>query len=131
MKPMSHFMLRSATAALCLAFLPAMAAPPTPRVEQEVRSLLDAIGTSPCQFQRNRSWYDGAEARAHLQKKYDYLVAKNLVTTTEEFIERGATSSSISGTAYQIRCPGAAAVDSAVWLKQKLGTLRRQGGAAS
>lgn len=128
---MPHLMLRTAVTALFLAAVPAMAAAPAPRVQQEVRALLDAIATSPCQFQRNRSWYDGAEARAHLQKKYDYLVANNLVATTEEFIERGATASSISGTAYQIRCPGASTVDSAVWLRQKLAGLRRQGGTPS
>src|SRR6478735_4191251 len=87
---MPYLILRTAIAAMCCAVLPALAAEPAPRVQQEVRALLDAIGSSPCQFQRNRSWYDGAEARAHLQKKYDYLVAKDLVTTTEDFIERGA-----------------------------------------
>lgn len=124
---MPYLFLRTAMAALCCSVLPALAAAPAPRVQQEVRALLDGIGSSPCQFQRNRSWYDGAEARAHLQKKYDYLVAKDLVMTTEDFIERGATSSSISGTAYQIRCPGTPAVNSAAWLKQKLAALRRGG----
>ena len=89
--------------------------------------LLDAVAGSQCQFNRNGSWYEGAQARAHLQKKYDYLEQKKLVASTEQFIERAASESSISGKRYQIRCPGTSTVDSAAWLKERLAGLRRQG----
>jgi hypothetical protein len=91
----------------------------------EVARLLDAVEKSQCQFNRNGSWYDARAAREHLQKKYDYLAKKNLVTTTESFIERGATGSSMSGDPYQIRCPGSPAVASAAWLKAELARQRK------
>ncbi len=68
--------------------------------------------------------YSGAEAKAHLLKKLDYLDGKNAVQTTEQFIELGASSSSASGKAYQVRCAGAAAVDAGPWLKGELKALR-------
>jgi hypothetical protein len=117
--------LVSAIAVLCI-FTLAHAAEAPARVQQEVTYLLDAVGSSQCQFNRNGAWYEGGEARAHLRKKFDYLANKNLVATTENFIERAATASSVSGKNYQIRCPGAAPVDSAVWLKERLADLRRQ-----
>ncbi len=48
-------------------------------------------------FQRNGSWYDGSDARAHLQRKYDYLLKKGMVDSAEQFIERAASQSSMSG----------------------------------
>ena len=41
--------------------------------------------------------FSGAEAQAHLTKKLDYLVAKSLVKTTEDFITQAASTSSSSG----------------------------------
>ncbi|MFB9243312.1 DUF5329 domain-containing protein [Massilia antarctica] len=91
----------------------------------EVTRLLDAVEKSQCQFNRNGTWHDAKAARAHLQKKYDYLDKKNLLTNTESFIERGATGSSMSGDPYQMRCPGTAVVNSADWLKAQLARVRK------
>ena len=115
-----------AIAGLCLIASTAQAAPDA-RARQEVAVLLDAVAGSQCQFHHNGSWYEGAQARAHLQKKYDYLEQKKLVASTEQFIERPASERSISGKRYQIRCPGTPAVDSPAWLKERLAGLRRQG----
>ena len=90
----------------------------------EVNTLLTRLQTSGCDFNRNGSWYTGAEAKAHLLKKLDYLDGKNAVQTTEQFIELGASSSSASGKAYQVRCAGAAAVDAGPWLKGELKAVR-------
>ncbi|MDQ1922237.1 DUF5329 family protein [Massilia pseudoviolaceinigra] len=98
----------------------------TPDVTRtEITRLLDAVEKSQCQFNRNGSWHDARAARAHLQKKYDYLDKKKLLTSTESFIERGATGSSMSGEAYQMRCPGTAVVNSADWLKAELARVRK------
>ncbi|HEX8612971.1 MAG TPA: DUF5329 domain-containing protein [Telluria sp.] len=99
------------------------AAPDVTRTE--VTRLLEAVEKSQCQFNRNGSWHDAREARAHLQKKYDYLEKKKLVTTTESFIERGASTSSMSGDPYQMRCAGTAVVNSADWLKAELARVRK------
>jgi hypothetical protein len=90
----------------------------------EVNALLNRLQASGCDFNRNGSWYSGAEAKAHLLKKLDYLDGKSAVQTTEQFIELGASSSSASGKAYQVRCAGAAAVDAGPWLKGELKALR-------
>ena len=94
---------------------------------REVQYLLDTVAASHCQFNRNGSWYDSTEARKHLQKKYDYLAERKQAPTADSFIERGATSSSMSGKPYQIRCAGAAPVDSASWLTDQLARYRKNG----
>ena len=43
----------------------------------------------------------------------------------EDFIDRAATKSSLSGLAYQIRCKGSAAVPSGQWLYDALTLYRR------
>jgi len=103
-------------------------AAPDARAQAEIRHLLDYVATPGCQFNRNGSWHEGAEARSHLQKKYDYLVKRNLVTDAESFIKGAATESSMSGTAYQVRCGGDKAQASAAYLKEELARIRTRAG---
>ncbi|MCC4595960.1 DUF5329 domain-containing protein [Xanthomonas campestris pv. phormiicola] len=107
----------------------AVAAPP-PAAEREIQALLAALQASPCRFQRNGSWYPAAEARAHLQRKYDYLRERDLAASAEQFIERGASRSSSSGKAYRVACPGQAEQDAANWFAQQLAALRRHAASA-
>ncbi len=120
-KPAALFSILCALAPVA----PAYAA--TPAMRQEVAHLLDSVAASHCQFNRNGSWYEAAEARDHLRKKFDYLDQRNQVSSAENFIERAATSSSISGKSYLIRCPGVAPVESATWLGAELARYRKQG----
>ena len=101
----------------------ARAAPPT-SVQMEVDFLLGYIEASGCEFYRNGTWHDSKAAQAHLRDKYEYLVASNLVNTTEQFIERAATESSITGQAYEVRCNSGATVTSSQWLRGELARLR-------
>ena len=101
----------------------ARAAPPQ-SVQAEVDFLLASIEASGCAFNRNGTWHDSKAAMTHLRDKYDYLVARDLIVTTEDFIERAATKSSLSGQPYEVRCGGGAAVTSSRWLNDKLGHLR-------
>lgn len=111
--------------AACLLFFSlAMAAPPA-AVQAEVGYLLQHMEESGCEFYRNGSWYDGKRARSHLSDKYQYLVARDQVDTTEEFIERAATKSSITGIPYRIRCEGGEPIDSNRWLLDALATHRQ------
>ena len=108
-------------AAMALALPLAWAdAPPSTETQAEIRALIGALKASGCEFERNGSWYDSTKAAAHLQQKYDYLLKKKLVPTTAAFIERAGSQSSMSGKAYQVRCPGQTAVNSADWLKAQL-----------
>jgi hypothetical protein len=93
-------------------------------VQAEVDSLLASVEASACSFYRNGSWHDSKAAVAHLRDKYDYLVVRNLIVTTEDFIERAASRSSISGQAYEVKCGDHAAMESARWLREKLALLR-------
>jgi Family of unknown function (DUF5329) len=102
----------------------ATAAPLPAAARAEVDALLDRLQTSGCEFNRNGSWHAGADARGHLLKKLDYLEGKDLVKTTEQFIERGASASSLSGKPYLVRCAGQAPVESARWLTAELQQLR-------
>jgi len=109
----------------------ARAEPPAPapvqaavQVQVEVNFLLGYLEGSKCEFYRNGTWHDSQAAQAHLRDKYNYLVAKNLVGTTEQFIERAASTSSLSGEPYKVKCNGAAVMTSQQWLRDELARFR-------
>jgi hypothetical protein len=103
----------------------AAAETPSPQAQREIRSLIDALPASGCRFQRNGEWYDGQTASAHLQRKYDYLLQRGLVATSEQFIERAASRSSLSRRAYRVACQGQPEQPSAEWFGARLQALRR------
>ena len=103
-------------------------AAPSEKAKAEIAGLMDNLARSGCQFQRNGDWHDAADARAHLQRKYDYLLKKSLVDTSEQFIQRAASKSSVSGKPYRVKC-GALELDSAVWFDMQLQRLRKAGNA--
>lgn len=98
-------------------------AAPSP-ARPEIEALLGRLQSSGCSFNRNGSWHEAGEARAHLARKLEYLEDRNLVQTTEQFIDRAATGSSLSGKPYLVRCGSAAPVESRTWLTQQLKALR-------
>ncbi|MFG6447760.1 DUF5329 domain-containing protein [Roseateles sp. BYS180W] len=98
---------------------------PSNPARAETESLLQVLQDSGCQFNRNGSWYSGAEARAHLLKKLGYLEDKGMLKSTEDFINLGASTSSSSGKAYLVKCAESPAVESKVWLHTQLTTLRK------
>jgi hypothetical protein len=110
---------------LGLLVVPVARAEPRTNVQLEVNFLLGYIEGSGCEFYRNGTWYDGKSAQTHLRDKYKYLVANNLINTTEDFIERAATQSSFSGKPYEVRCNGGAPVTSSQWLRDELARFRR------
>ena len=97
---------------------------PSPATTKEIGQLFAALKSSGCQFNRNGSWHNADKAAAHLQRKYDYLLKKDLVSSTESFIELAATQSSMSGKAYQVRCGKSAPVPSKSWFSAKLREMR-------
>ena len=101
----------------------ARAEPPV-NVQREINFLLSYIGSSGCEFYRNGTWSDSKTAQTHLRGKYNYLVARNQINTTEDFIERAATESSLSGQSYKVRCHGSATVPSKQWLRDELTRIR-------
>lgn len=123
--------MRAITAGLLIVLSASTAhATPSAQAKREIQGLMDALSASSCEFQRNGTWHGRDEARKHLQRKYDYLLKKNLVDTAEQFIERAASKSSLSGRAYQVRCPGQPAQPAAAWFTARLETLRGSGAPA-
>ena len=92
---------------------------------QEITHLIAYLENSGCQFNRNGSWHEAKNASAHINKKYRYLLEKNLVSSAETFIERAASESSMSGKPYQVRCNGSEPVASAQWFKSELANYRK------
>ncbi len=101
-------------------------AAPSATAQREINGLMQALESSGCRFQRNGSWHDAAQARSHLQRKYDYLLKRDLADTAEQFIDRAASRSSISGKAYRVACPGAAEQEAGPWFLQRLRSLRER-----
>jgi hypothetical protein len=108
-----------------LSFAAALHAEPvTQAVRAEIHALLEKLSASGCQFNRNGSWHNAVEAKSHLLNKLGYLEDKDLVWTAEQFIERGASGSSVSGKPYLVKCGNAEAVPSQLWLSVELKVLR-------
>ncbi len=108
-------------AALCSA---AWAAQPDTRAKAEIAHLLSFVKASGCEFNRNGSWYPSEEAASHIERKYDYVLNKGMVSSAEDFIRLAATESSYSGRAYTVKC-GEATQTSADWLQQALQRFRQ------
>jgi len=82
------------------------------------------LGTSGCQFQRNGTWHSATHARAHMELKYEFLVHRQLVNTTEDFISLAATKSSTSGNPYLVKCGTQEQMLSAAWMTARLREVR-------
>src|SRR5262245_39348467 len=102
----------------------AWAADPPPAAKAEIQHLLDYLGSSGCQFFRNGGWHSSADARDHVQKKYAALLDRGMVKTTEDFIVRAASESSMSGQPYPVRCAGSGPVTTGKWLQAELARYR-------
>lgn len=103
------------------------AAPLPAHVSKEIAQLFSYLENSGCQLQRNGTWYEAKDAAAHLNKKYQYLLDKNLIASSEAFIQKAATVSSMSGIAYQVKCPNAATLESSAWFRAELSRYRQSG----
>ncbi len=93
--------------------------------QQEITHLFAYLKSSGCQFNRNGSWYSAQDAADHLNDKYQYLLGKNRISSTEEFIAAAASQSSMSGQPYLVKCGNAAPVESANWFYAELEKYRK------
>lgn len=109
---------------LGLSLAPAAHAEPPNNVQVEVSFLLGYIEGSGCQFYRNGKWHNSREAQDHLRDKYKWLVERNQINTTEDFIEKAATQSSLSGKPYSVTCQPGTTIASKQWLREELARLR-------
>jgi hypothetical protein len=115
-------MIRPALAAFAFFAAGALAAALGPR--QEVEAVLERLAQSGCRFHRNGEWYDAQKARAHLEDKLAYLERWSTLESAEQFIEKAASGSSVSGQPYLVQCGESEPVPSAEWLRAQLKALR-------
>ncbi|MCB2216551.1 DUF5329 domain-containing protein [Desulfofustis glycolicus] len=96
-----------------------------PQVAIEIDHLLEHIRTAPCRFNRNGTWHEADEAAEHIGRKYRYLLRRDRIDSTEDFIRQAATASSISGRAYLVQCRSDTVLKTADWLTGILAELRQ------
>lgn len=110
-------------AALSLAVLFAMGgAAAQDRAEAEIQGLIEAVQVSGCEFERNGKRYDSLEAADHMRLKYRR--GKRYAKTVEQFIDRLASKSSISGRPYVIICADSGEHTAKQWLEIELAAQR-------
>jgi len=97
-------------------------AEPQGQADVEIHYLLQQIETTDCIFNRNGSRHQGAEAVAHIQRKYDYY--RDDINSAEDFIRLSASKSTVTRRTYTIECVGVAPVKSQQWLLLRLADFR-------
>jgi hypothetical protein len=95
-------------------------------MEKEIQHLFDHLENSDCEFNRNGKWYNTEEAVEHINYKYQYLIKKGLINSTEQFIDRTASESSMSGKPYVVKCDQSEPIKSSVWFKRELTRFREK-----
>ncbi len=88
----------------------------------EIEYLLSTIGSSNCTFIRNGKQHDAQDAEAHLRMKYRR--GKRYAPTSDQFIERLASKSSMSKMPYYIECESEERMAFGQWLMQRLNEYR-------
>ncbi len=91
-------------------------------MDSEIQHLLATVAESPCTFMRNGKTYSAEDAASHLSMKYSR--GKKYVASTEQFIARIASKSSLSRQPYHIQCPGMERQTTREWLTLQLELLR-------
>ena len=91
--------------------------------DTEIRSLIQAVSDSGCEFDRNGKLYRAEKAAEHLELKYSR--GKRYADSAEAFIENLAAKSSWSGEPYWMICDGDKAL-AADWLGERLEATRSQ-----
>jgi hypothetical protein len=104
-----------------------VAAPLPPAARAEIDGLMSRLEASACEFNRNGTWHTAADAKSHLLLKLKYLEDRGAVESAEQFIERAASTSSVTGQPYLVRCAGGIPVPSGAWMLSRLRELRSAG----
>lgn len=98
------------------------AAPRGEDVATVVEYLLTRIGESGLIFIRNGSEHTAAEAAAHIRDKYEHF--KSSIKTPEDFIDKAATKSMLTGKPYLVKMPDGTTRPAADWLREVLAEYR-------
>lgn len=88
---------------------------------KKIRDLIALLEASDVVLIRNNQEYSPAEAADHLQSKLEH--AKAEVRTLDDFIEKVASRSWLSGKPYLIRLPGGRTVEAEAWFRERSAEL--------
>lgn len=97
---------------------------PDEKSKVEIEHLLNFIKNSDVIFIRNGKEYSAKDAEEHIRSKYTHYYKK--IKTTEEFIEKSATKSILSGDVYQVKLKDSAKIETSVWLLAELKVYREK-----
>ena len=92
--------------------------------EKTVLHLIDHVAESGLTFIRNNDSYTAAEAARHMNKKYQHF--RKDINTAEDFIERCASRSLLSGKAYLVINEQNEHVRTSEWLELELADYRER-----
>lgn len=93
-------------------------------MDEEIDYLLATVRESDCTFIRNGKRYAAVDAADHLQTKRKR--GKRYFESADEFIEKLASKSSMSGKPYMIQCGDADEVPSREWFSKLLAAYRQR-----
>ena len=117
--------LRLASLALGPALVLAARATPSEEEHRLIAALIQRVqGMRTMKFMRNGDPHDADEAAKHLQAKYEYFREK--IVTAEDFIERCATRSEMTGKPYMVQIGDARPREAQAFMLQELRTLRQR-----
>ena len=91
-------------------------------LDASIQFLLTRVSQSGYVFIRNGKEHNSRDAAKHMRRKYEHFVDE--IETPEQFIERAATKSMITGRRYRIRLTDGTEMDTSDWLLEELASLR-------
>jgi hypothetical protein len=91
-------------------------------LSDKINHLITYVEQSPNTFVRNGQEYDGKSAAKHIRDKYIYY--KHSIRTPEEFIEKAASASMMTGFAYLVKLPDGNFVELKNWLLEELARFK-------
>lgn len=115
---------RTALLALLLGFAALAHAAPSAAEQKLIDALILRVSQMKTMtFMRNGKAHDADDAAKHMRAKFDHF--KDEIATAEDFIDRCASRSEMTGKAYQVKMPNGSLKDAKEFLNAELRTLRK------
>jgi hypothetical protein len=116
---------RWALLALLLGVVPVAQATPSEHEDKLITALIERVAKmTTMKFMRNGGAHSSTEAAEHMQAKYAYF--KNEIVTAEDFIERCATRSELTGQPYTVKLGNDQEREANAFLQRELRALRKE-----
>ena len=126
--PTPFRILRTALLALLFGAVAALAqATPSASEQKLIDTLILRVSNMKTMtFMRNGDEHSAADAAKHMKAKFDHF--KDEIVTAEDFIDRCASRSEMTGKPYQVKLQNGAVKDAQEFLNAELRTLRKGNG---